>query len=98
MTPEREAAHCDAMWIAIAQLAEEGPRTTNELLGRCICWGRLAPSTRRVYLLCALSEAEDLGLVTSRYERRDGARHRVFEVTALGRAEAADLVREERAG
>ncbi len=98
MTPEHEDAHCDAMWVALVQLAEEGPRSTSELLERCPSWPRHARTTRRGYLRAALLEAEELGLVTSRYEDRDGYQHRVFEITEMGRVEVADLVREDAHG
>lgn len=91
-----DEAHCDALWIAVARCAAVGPQTTVELLENCICWGHLRRPTRKVYLLRALHEAEELGLLVSRTEVRMSKNghpwaHLVWEVTEAGRHESAEL-------
>lgn len=84
--------YCDALWTAVYWIAKEGPLTTREVLTRCRCWAAHSRATRKAYLLRALHEAEELGLLTSRAERYGRpAAHLLWEATELGRRESADV-------
>jgi hypothetical protein len=82
----RDDEHCIALWESVRLCVDGGMMRTGDLLAAVSTWPRYPRPTRRVYLLRALHEAEELGLLTSGVEP-DGSY--AWEATIAGRAEIA---------